>query len=133
MAADQRGANNPLVAVAIFSLAVGAATYAVHLLAHMPFGAPQVAMVAFLAVITAVLHTWQESALVSDPKGFMFRFMIGLVLKMVLALVAVVALLLLLPRATAVPLALTFAVLYLLFLVFSTVRLSMRSRKAPRP
>ena len=90
-------------------------------------------MVAFMAMLTGVLHLWQENALVTDPKGFMFRFMIGLVLKLVSALVAVVAILLLLPHDRAVPLALTFAALYLAFLAFSTVGLSAQSRNAPRP
>lgn len=90
-------------------------------------------MVAFLAVLTGCLLVWQENGLTADPKGFMFRFMIGLVLKLISALVAVVAILLLLPRSRAIPLALTFAALYLAFLAFSTVRLSARSRNAPRP
>ena len=121
-----------LIAVLLFTVAMGAATYAISLLAHWPFGLPQLAMLAFLAVLTALLHLWQENAMVTDPKGFMFRFMIGLVLKLVSALVAVVAILMLLPRGKAVPLALTFALLYLAFLAFSTVRLSTRSRNLPR-
>ena len=102
-------------------------------LAHWPFGAAQVAMLAFLAVLTAVLHLWQENGLIEDPKGFMFRFMLGLIIKLGSSLVAIAAILLLLPRERALPLALTFAVLYLAFLAFSTVRLSARSRNAPRP
>lgn len=126
-------ANRSLTAVLAFSLAVGAAMYGVHKLAHWPFGAPQLAMIGFLAALTGALHGWQEDALAKDPKGFMFRFMLGLVLKLVAALVAVVAILLVLPRGRALPLALTFAVLYLAFLAFSTVRLSSLSRKAPKP
>lgn len=133
MPAERRMAYRSLIAILLFTTAVGAATYAISLLAHWPFGMPQLAMLAFLAALTAVLHLWQESAMVTDPKGFMIRFMIGLVLKLVSALVAVVAILMLLPRSKAVPLALTFAVLYLAFLAFSTVRLSARSRNLPRP
>jgi hypothetical protein len=125
--------NRSVVALVVFSLAVAAGTYGVYLLAHWPFGVEQLAMIGFLAIVTGVLYIWQEQALAKDPKGFLFRFMIGLVLKLVAALVVVAGLLLLLPRARAVPLSLTFAVLYLLFLVFSTVRLSTRSRNAPRP
>ncbi len=125
--------NRSLPALAAFSVAAGAATYGVYLLGHWPFGMPQLAMVAFLAVLTGCLLVWQENGLTADPKGFMFRFMIGLVLKLISALVAVVAILLLLPRSRAIPLALTFAALYLAFLAFSTVRLSARSRNAPRP
>lgn len=126
-------ANRSLVAVAAFSIAAGAATYGAYQLGHWPFGAPQLAMVGFLAILTGGLLLWQENGLATDPKGFMFRFMIGLMLKLISALVAVVAILLLLPRDRAVPLALTFAALYLAFLIFSTVRLSARSRTAPRP
>lgn len=130
---DRSGTYRTLFAILLFTLATGAATYAVCLLAHWPFGLPQLAMLGFLAVLTGALHIWQESAMLTDPKGFMFRFMIGLVLKLGSALVAVVAILMLLPRARAVPLALTFALLYLAFLAFSTVRLSARSRSLPRP
>ncbi|MCI1751813.1 MAG: hypothetical protein LKM36_02795 [Flavobacteriales bacterium] len=133
MADHRRLASNSVVAVAAFTLAVGAALYAVCMLVHWPFGAAQVAMLAFLAALTAVLHLWQENGLIEDPKGFMFRFMLGLIIKLGSSLVAIAAILLLLPRERALPLALTFAVLYLAFLAFSTVRLSARSRNAPRP
>lgn len=130
---DRSGMYRTLFAILLFTLAIGAATYAICLLAHWPFGLPQLAILAFLAILTASLHLWQENAMLTDPKGFMFRFMIGLMLKLVSALVAVAAILMLLPRAKAVPLALTFALLYLAFLAFSTVRLSARSRNLPRP
>ena len=133
MADHRRLASNPLVAVSAFTLAVGAALYAVSVLAHWSFGMPQLAMLGFLAALTAVLHLWQENGLVEDPRGFMFRFMLGLMIKFAMALVVIAAILLLLPRTRAVPLALTFAALYLAYLAFSTVRLSTRSRNAPRP
>lgn len=133
MADHRRLASNPLVAVSAFTLAVGAALYAVSVLAHWSFGMPQLAMLGFLAALTAVLHLWQENGLVEDPRGFMFRFMFGLMIKFAMALVVIAAILLLLPRTRAVPLALTFAALYLAYLAFSTVRLSTRSRNAPRP
>lgn len=121
-----------LMAVVVFSLAAGAGTYGVYMLAGWPFGLPQLALLGFLAVLTGGLVMWQENGLAKDPKGFLFRFMIGLVIKLIAALAVVAGILLLLPRARALPLALTFAVLYLLFLVFSTVRLSNRSRNLPR-
>lgn len=133
MTANGRWTGSPLIAVTLFSLAVAAALYAVHRLAHWPFGTAQLAMVAFLAVITAVLLVWQENALSSAPRGFMTRFMLGLTMKLICALAVVAGLLVLLPRERALPLALTFAALYLLFLFFSTARLSTRSRNAPRP
>lgn len=68
----------------------------------------------------------------ADPKGFMSRFMLALALKLVVSLVAVAAILLLKPRSEAVPLALTFAALYLIFLVFSTAWLGRSARNAPR-
>jgi hypothetical protein len=125
--------TSSLKALAVYTLAVGAALYALFILLHWPFGMPQLAMLLFLALLTGVVHAWQEHALATDPKGFMFRFMAGLALKLVVAVVSIAALLLLLPRARSLPLALTFAGLYLLFLVFSAVQLSTRSRRAPRP
>ena len=122
-----------LTAVVLFGIAVGAATYALFRLAHWPFGLAHLAILAFWTMLSAALQIWQEGGLVDDPKGFMFRFMIGLVLKLLVALAAVAAILVLLPRERSVPLALMFAALYMAFLAFSTVRLSSRSRNAPRP
>jgi len=117
----------------LFGIAVGAATYAVFRLAHWPFGLSHVAVLFFWTLLSAALQVWQEEGLITDPKGFMLRFMSGLVIKLLVALAAVAAILALLPRERAVPLALLFAVLYLAFLAFSTLRLSSRSRNAPRP
>jgi len=133
MATDKHLPLGSLTAVTLFSVALGAAMFAVYRLAHWSFGLPQLAVLVFLALLTATLLVWQESGLASDPKGFMFRFMVSLVVKLLVALFATAALLLLLPRERSVPLALTFASLYLAFLVFSTLRLSVRSRNAPRP
>lgn len=66
--------------------------------------------------------------MITDPKGFVSRFMLGLLGKMLLSLLMVVALLILLPRERSIPLALTFAVLYLAYLAFSTLRLTRLSR-----
>lgn len=117
----------------LFTLAAGAATYALYSLAQWPFGAPQLAVLAFLGALTAVLLAWQEKAMAADPNGFMHRFMLGLVIKMLASLLAVAVILIALPRENAVLLVLTFAVLYLAFLAFSTVRLSGRSRNQSRP
>jgi cobalamin synthase len=133
MAGMPRASFRTTGAVLLFSLCVGLAAWALHALLGRPFGLAQWAMVAFLAVLTGGLHLWQEQALTADPKGFLFRFMLGLIIKLVTALLVIVTLLLLLPRAQALPLALTFALLYLLFLAFSTVRLSARSRRLPKP
>lgn len=122
-----------LAALAIYSVAIGALAYGACQLAGWPFGKAQVAVLAFLAVLTGALMLWQEQAMDKDPKGFMFRYMLGLVVKLFTALVVVAAMLMLLPRAQALPLALTLAIFYLAFLVFSTVRLSARSRNLPKP
>jgi hypothetical protein len=124
---------SPVVPILVFAAIAGGVLYGVLTALHIPFTWPFVAVLVYLAAITLVLHLWQEKALVTDPKGFVNRFMLGLVLKMLLSLVLIVAVLFLLPRDTALPLALAFAVLYLAFLAFSTVRLSARSRNAPRP
>ncbi len=122
-----------LAATVVFSIAVGAFAMGIFQLAHWPYGLEQLAMLAFLAILTGALLAWQENGLIRDPKGFMARFMIGLMLKLLVAVAVVAGLLLLLPRAKAISLALTFTVFYLLFLIFTTVRLSIRSRHAPRP
>ena len=121
-----------LTATGLFTLAAGAATYGAHALAGLPFGKAQLAVIAFLGVLTAVLIHWQERSMAADPKGFMSRFMLALALKLVVSLVAVAAILLLKPRSEAVPLALTFTALYLIFLVFSTAWLGRSARNAPR-
>lgn len=125
--------RSPVVPILLFAACTGAALYGVLHGLRLPFSWHYAAALVYLTVITVVLHTWQENALLTDPKGFVNRFMLGLVLKMMLSLALIVAVLFLLPRPVALPLALSFAALYLAFLVFSTVRLSARSRNAPRP
>ncbi|MBS1570215.1 MAG: hypothetical protein JST45_12375 [Bacteroidetes bacterium] len=126
-------ATRSLTALAIYTVAIGALAFGACQLAGWPFGKAQLAILVFLALLTGMLMLWQEKAMDKDPKGFMFRYMLGLVLKLFTALVAVVAILMLLPRPQALPLTLTLAIFYLAFLVFSTVRLSARSRHLPKP
>ena len=76
----------------------------------------------FFTLITLVLHQWQEQAYENDPKGFVRRFMLGLMIKLFLSLTVVVAMLMLL-KSDKVSVVLVFAFLYLAFLAFSTVRL----------
>lgn len=125
--------SSPLVPTLAFAAAAGAVLYGVLYALHLPFTWPYAAVLAYLTAITLVLLRWQENGLRTDPKGFVNRFMLGLVLKMMLSLALIVAVLFLLPRPTALPLALSFALLYLAFLSFSTVRLSARSRSLPAP
>lgn len=90
-------------------------------------------MLAWFAMITVVLHLWQEHAMAADPKGFVRRFMAGLMLKMLLSLSVLVVLLLRAPADTVMPSGIAFALLYLAFLTFSTMRLSALSRQLPKP
>lgn len=116
------------LAVAAFSAVVAVATYGVLALLGVHPGWIYGALVAFLGVATWLLHTWQEGQLLNDPKGFVRRFMLGLVLKMMMALLLIVLIVVALPHELALPLALAFAVQYLAFLGFSTIRLMGRSR-----
>ncbi len=133
------GAPNPpapyragptVYAVLLFGLAAGALAYGLSMLLHWPFGLPQLAVWGFLTLVSAVLLNWQEAGLARDPRNFMFRFMTGLVLKMLSALLVVAVILIVLPREEGVQLAVLFALLYLMFLAFSTLRLNRISRKA---
>jgi len=85
---------------------------ALHL-CDIPFRATHAGVIAYLALVTLALHTWQEGALESDPKGFVRRFMTGLVLKMFASIIVLVVLVFVLPRAEAIPLAVAFSLLYL--------------------
>ncbi|MFN3874402.1 MAG: hypothetical protein ACK4L7_00630 [Flavobacteriales bacterium] len=89
-------------------------------------------MLLWFAALTIALHLWQEHAMAADPKGFARRFMAGLLLKMLLSLGVLLALLLRAPKDTLVPAGITFVLLYLAFLAFSTARLVGLSRKLPK-
>ena len=127
-----RGAS-PVLPVLLFTTACGACTALVLRLAGLPWHWGYAAALAYLSAVTLLLHLWQERAMVTDPKGFVRRFMAGLTLKMFVSIVAVAVVLLTHPRAEAVPLALAFALLYLAFLGFSTGRLVNLSRRRPAP
>lgn len=122
-----------LIATGLFTLVMAGLAYGAFRLAGWPFERPEWAALLFLAVGSAALLLWQERAMYLDPQGFMRRFVIGLALKMVAALFAVALILFLFPREHGVRLALTFALFYLAFLVFTTSRLSRESRRLPRP
>ena len=68
----------------------------------------------------------------TDPKGFMRRFMGSLALKMLLSLGLLTVLLLRAPKEKLLVSGVAFAVLYLAYLAFSTVRLSALARKLSR-
>ncbi len=87
---------------------------------------------AYLSILSFLSLQWQERAMVTDPKGFVRRFMTGLVGKMLFSMIVLLVLVLLVPRPQAIPLALSFGLLYLAFLVFTSVRLTGRVRNLPR-
>lgn len=82
----------------------------------------------YFMVLSGVLHAWQERALATTPGGFQRRFMAGLVIKMMSSLTVLTITVLLLPKDRILSFAVPFIVLYLAFLGFSTVRLTLRSR-----
>ncbi|HMQ75106.1 MAG TPA: hypothetical protein PKE21_01910 [Flavobacteriales bacterium] len=127
----QGRSTSPLVPVLLFTMVCGVCTALFVRLAGLSLHWGYGAVLIHLGGVTLLLHLWQERAMVNDPKGFVRRFMAGLMLKMFVSIVAVAVVLLTLPRAQAVPLALAFALLYLAFLGFSTGRLVHLSRRQP--
>ncbi len=86
-------------------------------------------LLVYFTTITLVLLTWQERRTATDIKGFIRRFMVGMVTKLLGSLVVLFILLLLVPHEPRSPLTIAFAALYVAFLVFSTARLSMLLRR----
>lgn len=118
--------RSPLLPVILFSVACTGATWlALRLVGH-PFSWPYISILAWFTIVTLVLHLWQEPAAANNVKGFMRRFMAGLVIKLLASLVLVFVLVQLLADAARLkPLLLAFVLLYLAFLGFSTARLTM--------
>ncbi len=114
--------------LAIFSAVVFAALMGGLSLLSIPFHWAYPGAVLWFMALTLFMHTWMERVAEREPALFVTRYMTALVLKMISSLIVVVAILVTLPRAQGVPLALVFAVLYLLFLVFSTLRFSARMK-----
>jgi hypothetical protein len=128
-----QGLRAPYLPVLLFTAVCATATwFGLHLLG-LPFHWAYALVIGYLAGFTLFLHIWQEGAMHTDPKGFVRRFMTGLVMKMLISLFLLLAIVFLVPRELALPLALTFALLYLAFLGFSTARLVGFSRNLPRP
>ena len=121
-----------LVPILLFTLAMGLLVWIAFFGLQQPLGTVHVIMLLWFAAITTALHLWQEHSMASDPKGFVRRFMAGLMLKMLLSLGVMVVLLIRAPKETVLPNGIAFAVLYLAFLAFSTARLSGLSRKLPK-
>ncbi len=128
-----QGQRSPFLPVLLFTAVCAGATWFGLRLLDLPFHWAYGAVIGYLAAFTLFLHRWQEGTMHTDPKGFVRRFMTGLVLKMLVSLFLLLAIVFLVPRELALPLALTFALLYLAFLGFSTARLVGFSRNLPRP
>lgn len=125
MATPQRSFLAPL---SVFTLACAAALFFILRAVQAPITVHYFIALLYFAAITFFLHRWQENNLAADPKGFVRRFMTGLVLKMFLSIAVLVVCMLLVPGDLLVPFTLSFAVLYLAYLVFSTARLMRLSR-----
>lgn len=121
-----------LIPIALFTAAMAVLLWLALFGLRVPFGPEHGIMLAWFALVTTALHLWQEHAMASDPKGFVRRFMGGLMLKMLLSLGVLVVLLLRAPKETLMVSGIVFAALYLAFLAFSTMRLSGLSRKLPK-
>jgi ABC-type xylose transport system permease subunit len=124
------GRGSLIVPLLLFSVAALFVVFGTLHLLGVPFDPAHVLPVAWFTLLTAITHTWLERGADRDPKGFVTRYMAVQVVKMLSSLMLVVLLLLALPKERGVPMALVFVGLYLMFLAFSTVRLSSRL-KAP--
>lgn len=110
----------------LFGAAVMALLMGGLMLFSRPFHWAYPGAVLWFMLLTFIVHSWLERVAEHEPASFVPRYMSMLVLKMISSLLVVVAILLLLPRAESVPLALVFATLYILFLFFSALRFSSR-------
>lgn len=119
MAAPQRSILFPLC---VFTLACAAVMFVILRAVKAPLSAVYLAIPLYFAAITFLVHRWLEADLGDDPKGFVRRFMTGLVMKMFSSIAVLVVFMLLVPSPLLVPFTLSFAVFYLAFLAFSTVR-----------
>ncbi len=120
-----------LAPLTIFTVCCAVVLGAILALARSPLTIHYLAVILYFALITFGLHAWQEHAFAVDPKGFVRRFMAALMGKMFLSVVVLVLLLFTVPHGIVIPLSLSFAVLYLAFLIFSTARLMKISKTAP--
>lgn len=89
-------------------------------------------VISYFMLLSLALHAWQEHSLLHDPKGFIGRYIAGLSIKMLLSLTLLVVLLLTLPDGSKLKVALTFILLYLAYLGFSTARMATVLRRISR-
>jgi hypothetical protein len=121
-----------IIPIVLFTLACAGAVHGVHWASGKAMGQATWGVISYFMLLTLLLHAWQEPALEEDPKGFVRRYLAGLSIKMLLSFMVLVLLLLLLPKQDLLPLALSFILLYLAYLAFSTGRMAMLMRKYSR-
>ena len=133
MSATVQGQRAVLLPIIVFAAVCAAVMFLTLRFAAIPTSGLFWGMLAWFTTLTLVLHTWQEGGRGGDAKVFVHRFMAGLVIKMMLSLLALVVLLVVLPKDRLVPAAITFVLLYLAFLGFSTARSVGLMRRNARP
>lgn len=121
--------SRSLTVVPLFGIACTAALFCGLYYTGTPFSWPFALLLVYFTLVTLVLLLWQERKGRTDVKGFIRRFMAGMVIKLMGSMLLLFILLKVVPKETASPLAVSFALLYLSFLAFSTIRLvhTMRS------
>ena len=122
--------RKPFLPLLIFSVFLAALIFLGVVLLGNPWHGVYLFPVVFFFLLTLVMHLWQERSFATDPKGFVRRFMLGLVLKMFISLIVVVGMLMLMKGEHRILAVLIFAGTYLAFLAFSTIRLVNMSRHA---
>ena len=115
--------------IVLFTLACTLATWLVYRYAGLRMGQAAWGVISYYMVLTALLHAWQEGGRDISPQVLVRRYMAGLAIKMFLSLIVLVLLLFLLPKEAVLHVALTFILLYLAYLGFSTARMTMVLRR----
>jgi len=113
----------------LFTLVCAFATWLVYRYNGLRMGQAAWGMISYYMVLTVLLHAWQEGNRGISPQVLVRRYMAGLAIKMFLSLMVLVLLLFLLPREAVLHVVLTFILLYLAYLGFSTARMTMVLRR----
>jgi hypothetical protein len=114
-----------LVPVVLFTLACAFTVWLAFMYAGIRMGQMEWGILSYYMLITLFLHAWQERAMLHDPGGFVRRYVAGLGLKMLASFMVLVLLLLRISGERVLPVVLTFILLYLAYLAFSTARMTM--------
>ncbi len=120
------------IPIVLFTLACSLVVWLAFWFTGNTMGQAVWGMISYFMLFSMALHAWQEHALRTDPKGFTTRYLAGLSIKMLVSLMVLVILLLLLPQGSKLPVVLTFILLYLAYLGFSTARMTMLLRRISR-